>query len=87
MSKIVTYDLCGENKDYKDLIAAIKSYSKWAKVTESSWVIVTDSTCVQIRENLKKFMDSDDRIFVASLTGEAAWTRVICDSDSLKDRL
>lgn len=32
-------------------------------------------------------MDSNDRLFVATLTGEAAWYNVICDSDFLKKHL
>lgn len=87
MSKIVTYDLCGTGKDYDDLISAIKSYSGWAKITESAWLIVSDDSCADIRDNLLTYMDSDDRLFVATLTGEAAWQNVICNSDYLKNNL
>lgn len=87
MPKIVTYDLCAPGKDYKDLINAIKSYPGWAKITESSWLIISDDSCEKIRDNLLNNMDINDRIFVATLTGEAAWQNVICGSDYLKKNL
>jgi len=87
MSKIVTYDLCAPNRDYTDLINAIKSYPGWARICESSWLIVSDRSCVAIRDHLKSYIDSNDRIFVASLTGEAAWYNVICDPNYLKQNL
>ncbi|MFL0196996.1 CRISPR-associated protein Cas2 [Clostridium sp. WILCCON 0269] len=86
-SKIITYDLCAPGQDYTDLIAEIKKYSRWSKITESSWLIDTDDSCVSIRDNLNKYLDSNDRIFVGELTGEAAWRNIICGSDGLKERL
>ncbi|PWZ93900.1 CRISPR-associated protein Cas2, partial [Staphylococcus pseudintermedius] len=41
----------------------------------------------EIRDELKLFVDNDDSLFVAKLTGEAAWSNVICDSKHLKDYL
>jgi hypothetical protein len=86
-SKIITYDLRKPGQDYEDLISAIKKYYQWAKITESSWLINTDDSCVMIRDNLNQYLDSNDRIFVGNLSGEAAWRNVICGSDGLKERL
>ena len=86
-SKIVTYDLCKSGKNYDDLYNYLKSYSVWAHVTESTWFISTDKSCITIRDEINKIIDSDDRIFVAELTGFAAWQNVICNSDYLKQNL
>ncbi|QHI73793.1 CRISPR-associated protein Cas2 [Aminipila terrae] len=86
-SKIITYDLCKSGKNYDDLYKYLKAYSVWARITESTWFISTDKTCVTIREEIDKIIDSDDRIFVGELTGTAAWRNVICDSDYLKKNL
>lgn len=86
-SKIITYDLRTPSRDYEKLTTAIKRYSLSAKVTESCWIIVTEDTCVSIRDNLAQHIDSNDRLFVAALTGEAAWRKVICDNEALKERL
>jgi hypothetical protein len=32
-------------------------------------------------------MDTNDKIFVAALTGEAAWKNIICGNDSAKKSL
>ncbi|WP_455794688.1 SinR family protein [Clostridium butyricum] len=86
-SKIITYDLCAPGQNYDDLITAIKKYSRWAKITESTWLLVTDDTCKTIRDNLNNYIDENDRLFVGELSGEAAWHNVICESDDLKERI
>ena len=74
-SYIVTYDLVGPNRDYQKIIAAIKQLSGyWCHVSESSWAVkVEGSSAVHIRDTLIKSVDSNDQVFVAKLTGEAAW--------------
>ena len=89
-SKLVTYDLVGTDEtseSYSKLIAAIKAYGTYGHVNKSTWVIVTDSSCESVRDDLLQYMDKDDRIFVASLTGGAAWQNTICSSKWLKDNL
>lgn len=53
---IITYDL-RKVRDYSSLYNAIKSYGTWARITESSWAIVTNQTAVQVRDFLLKSMD------------------------------
>ena len=86
-SMIIEYDLCSPGRDYDDLYKAIKSYGVVAPITESTWFIKTSETCVQVRDKLIAHMDGNDRIFVAALTGTAAWRKVLCDSDYLKKNL
>ena len=84
---IVEYDLCSPGQDYEELYKAIKSYPICAPITESTWYIKTNETCVQVRDKLKAHVDKNDRIFVAALTGVAAWSNVLCNSESLKKNL
>ena len=86
-SIIIEYDLRQPGRDYDALYSAIKSYEAWAHVTESTWLIKTEDSCVQVRDALKQKMDTNDRLFVGKLTGEAAWKNVICGSDKLKESL
>lgn len=86
-SKIIEYDLRQPGRDYNVLYEAIKSYGKWARITESTWFIKTDDTCVQVRDNLAAMMDANDRLFVGELTGTAAWRNVICSNDYLRENL
>lgn len=86
-SKIIEYDLKKPGRDYESLYEAIKAYPVRAHITESTWFVKTDDTCVQVRDALKEKVDSNDRIFVATLTGEAAWSNLICKSEYLKENL
>ncbi len=86
-SKIVSYDLCTPGRDYKALYEKLKSYTKWGKITESTWLIKSDKTCVDIRDELKAVMDKNDRLVVTETTDCAAWSNVICSSEFLKENL
>ena len=84
---IVEYDLCSPGRNYDELYEAIESYHVNAPITESTWLIKTAETCVQVRNRLMAHMDKNDRLFVAPLTGSAAWNNVLCNSASLKRTL
>lgn len=71
-SYIISYDLIS-NKNYEDLFKAIKNYGTYAHVLESVWIVKSSNNSTQIRDNLMNFLDSDDKLFVAKLTGESAW--------------
>lgn len=86
-SKIIIYDLQAPGKDYKSLIDRLKQYPKACRVCESSWIVETSWSTTQIREDLTGYMDSNDRIFVGSLTGEASWRNPLCSHDSIKEAL
>lgn len=86
-SMIISYDLLKPGHRYDALIEAIKSYGTWAHITESTWFIKTDQTCSQVRDTLSSAIDNNDLLFVAKLTGAAAWTKVLCSNDYLKNNL
>ena len=86
-SMIVEYDLCSPRRDYEELYKVIQSYYICAPITESTWFIKTDETCVQVRDKLNAHVDKNDRIFVAALSGVAAWRNILCDSKYLKENL
>lgn len=71
-SYIISYDLIAD-KDYSSLYKAIKNYGTYAHVLESVWIVNSSTSSVDIRDNLKSFLDADDKIFVAKLTGQSAW--------------
>lgn len=70
---IISYDLTNPGRDYEALSNAIKSYGNWWHQTGSTWVIASDTTSSSaIRDYLKQFTDSNDKLFVAKLSGEWA---------------
>jgi len=84
---IVCYDLQVPGKNYQPLYDKIKSYGTWARVTESNWVVVSDMTATQVRDDLLSVMDSNDRLFVVKSGRAAAWTNVRCKNEWLKAQL
>lgn len=83
---IISYDL-RKTRDYESLYSAIKSYSKWARITESTWAVVTSKSAVEIRDHLASVMDGDDRLFVVKSGVEAAWRNSRCKNSWLQDNL
>ena len=83
---IITYDL-RKDRDYESLYKAIKSYSGWAQIAESTWAVVTEKSSVEIRDYLLGVMDNDDRLFVIQSGVEAAWRNTLCKSEWLKKNL
>lgn len=74
------------NTDIVGLQTAIKAYGSWAKITETTWAVVTTQTAVQIRNNLNAYM-ANGRLFVVKSGIEAAWVNVICNYEWLKNNL
>ena len=81
---IIAYDL-HEGADYKALHDAIKSYGTWARITESTWAVVTSKTAEGVRNHLGELMDAEDRIFVVRSGVESAWRNPRCRSEWLKE--
>lgn len=83
-SFIVSYDLISD-KDYSKLYEAIRNYGYFAHVLESVWIVNSSDSSATIRDNLSSYMDSDDKLFVAKLSGESAWRNLSTEiSDWIK---
>lgn len=69
----IDYDL-RKQRNYDALHERIKTYGNWCRPLESSWLVATNQTAVQVRDYLLGVMDKDDGLLVTKLQGEAAWT-------------
>lgn len=83
---IISYDMA-EKGNYNDLYKAIKSYGTWAKITESTWAIVTESKAEEIRDHLEQYFPSGSSLFVIKSGTVAAWMNVQCSNEWLKKHL
>ncbi|MFT3796538.1 hypothetical protein [Flavobacterium sp.] len=83
---IVVYDV-SDDGDYDELYKSLKSYSGWAKITESSWAIVTEKKASDLRNELEKFIGSTGRIFIVKSGVEAAWRRAKASNEWFKKNL
>lgn len=73
MVYIISYDLRKPSQRYGELVNEIKRYSNWACLGGSAYLIETNDTHVAIRDNLGKFVDGNDKLFVGCITAPAAW--------------
>ena len=71
---IISYNLNKPGRNYEELYKLIKSYYDWAHITESTWIVYTSTTAVEIRDKLKIIVDSNDSIFIARVGTPTAWT-------------
>lgn len=81
---IIVYDLIGEDKNYDDLIDRLNEFPVCLKINKSAFCIKTELTAVQVRDELKELIDSDDSLFVGEITGVAAWRNIECGSEDFK---
>lgn len=73
MVYIVSYDLRKPTQRYDELVNAIKTYPNWACLGGSAYLIESNETHVAIRDNLGRFIDGNDKLFVGHISAPAAW--------------
>ena len=64
---IISYDLgIPENRSsYINIADGIKKlYSPWAKPLQSVWIIKSNKTAGQIRDDLSRYLDNNDKLLV-----------------------
>lgn len=70
---IVAYDLNKEGQNYECMTKKLEAYGTYCHLQRSVWIISTKKSAKEIRDNLSECIDSNDKLFVGALTGEAAW--------------
>jgi hypothetical protein len=73
---MIGYDLHPKvGESYDELIAAIKSVgTDWWHCLDSTWLVVTAKTSVQVRDELWRHMKADDQLLVVAYAPHnSAW--------------
>jgi hypothetical protein len=88
---LISYDLGSSetSNDYQDLIKKIKSYGGYAKPEYSLWLITTDKLTSTVRDELKQYMDKNDKLLVMRVTGDGWASFNLSDSvvEWMKDNI
>jgi hypothetical protein len=71
---LIGYDLNRPGQDYQQLFEAIKSLTgtHW-RLLDSTWIIQHNGPATVIRDFIQQHIDSNDKLLVVKLSGEAAW--------------
>ncbi len=73
---IIGYDLHpSEEEKYGDLYTALETIGSggYWDCLNSTWLVLTDKTPAQIRDELKQYLKEDDRLLVMAYGDGAAW--------------
>ncbi len=71
---LIGYDLDKPGQDYSGLIARLKFFSLWWHHLDSTWIVKSNLDAAEIRDDLQKYIDTNDELFVVDITGDsAAW--------------
>ena len=72
---IITYDLKGETdgQAYQKLISLIKEEQVWACLGESSYLICSNQTAVDLRDKFSSVLKPSDLLYVGVVNAPAAW--------------
>lgn len=65
----------------------LRSFNGWGKITDNSFVVMSDKTATQIRDEILKLKDEGDRVFVIKSGVVAAWSNAAARNDWLKKNL
>jgi hypothetical protein len=86
---LVGYDLNAPGQSYDKLYDALKSTRTWWHNLDSTWLIVTNETPVELRNRLARHLDPNDELLVIDITGDAAAWRGFSEKSSkwLKETL
>jgi hypothetical protein len=75
----VSYDLLTPGKDYQKLYDRLYALGG-RRVLLSQWMFKSSATAVQVRDDLQRFIDANDRLLVIdTTTGAMAWTTLQTD--------
>jgi hypothetical protein len=69
---LISYDLKTPGKDYQKLWDYLKTYPSWAKPLESVWILKTNFSTKEVRDNLLSYIDANDKILIIDVTDRSS---------------
>ena len=70
---VISYDLNRPSQDYKNLHDAIKVCGNWWHCLDSTWLLSTQMTAIDIAKKLGAQMDQNDKLLVTPVASGSAW--------------
>ncbi len=77
---LIVYELApphnGDERSDAGLVRALERYSATTRLTGTVWIVRTTRSVPSVFDALDRHLVEEDRLFVGSLTGEAAWRNI-----------
>jgi hypothetical protein len=80
---LVSYDLDKPGQDYPRIIERLKALGA-LRVLYSEWILQGNYSAVNLRDDLRQYIDQNDKLLVVALTGEVAWTSLMINNEEFK---
>lgn len=70
---IITFHIPGAKSRLDAFNRKIRTYGTWAKLTDNTYIIITNQSAEQVRNFLMSDAKTNDLCFVGTLIGQMAW--------------
>lgn len=84
---LISFVLKIPNRNYRGFYDALKSFGKWGKISDYTWIIKSSKSALEIRDYLSKYIDYKDSLIVIKTERDSAWKNVLASSKWLKKNL
>lgn len=82
----VSYDLVNPNRDYLKIESVLKKYSNNFHSLGSVWFVESEKKASEIRDELEKATDEDDKVFVVKVIKHWATINIVGIPDWLRNK-
>ena len=72
---MIGYDLKRPGQKYDELIEYLESHGTWWHDLDSTWLVKTPLTALQMLNEVKRHVDSNDKVLVLNVTGDV-WATI-----------
>jgi|GEM_PF-575181 len=85
---IIVLDIAAPQRDLQKLTGEIKALGNWWHCLGHVWIVQTPLAVKEMRDRLRRRLESEDRLLILEVNGEAAWAGFAGESAGwLKDHL
>ena len=85
-SYLICCDL-NQEFDQDELVKRIESIGESKQVLSGVWVVISDKTAVEIRDELNELLDASERLLVAQSGSVGAWKNILGENKWLAENL
>lgn len=78
----VSYDLDQPGQNYNRIIARLQQHGA-QRILFSDWLVVSNWTAAQLRDDLWQQLDQNDRLFVGELKNSGAWQNLMVNNQTV----